>query len=185
MPWPSKKKPKPINSARNLVVWGLAILVAAVFIIWFLFNFSPRTDLSSECVSRVGYICQSQNITFFHGTVGINAAGAVPGNILVTVGQNTGINWISANFVFVPQGTSTTSGIPNISFINSPANTFYATTGLASEQTVSVYLPVNGTKSYVSIGTLVSGTIWAQYTTSSNQTPKNIQIAYISFIKAT
>lgn len=89
---------------------------------------------------------------------------------MLTLGQNTGIDWQSVDFVFVPQGTpSKSSGLPAISFTSYPANTAYSLTGLASGQITEVDLPVNGVSVPVTIGTYATGAIWVRYTTL-NQT---------------
>lgn len=103
------------------------------------------------------------------------------GVIYVTLGQNTGTNWTTANFVFVPQGTPNSAGIPAISFTSYPA---FHSNGLSSGLTLAAYLAVNNTKPPIAIGTTAVGSIWVQYTIASSTTPQYTQIAIVN-IKAT
>lgn len=151
--------------------WMAAIIMIIILVGFFigLPSFCPNPLLGSACVAQAGYLCQSPSYNH------------ITGNIAVTIGQNTGTRWTTANIVFVPQGTATTNGgIPAISFISYPANITYGSTGLISGQTVNIVLPV-GKQVYV--GTPATGSIWVQYTTQGNQTASYTQIAAIN-IKA-
>jgi hypothetical protein len=168
---PSRKH-KAQSAMEYLMTYGWAILIIAVVLgaLFSLGVFNGQNILGTACIASSGYYCQ--NPTYFHGTLA--ASPATAGNILVTVGQNTGQTWTTANFVFVPAGTPSTAGVPDISFNGipsgapQPANTAYALTGLISGQQVKVYLPNNALvgPATVTLGTSASGAIWAQYTTA-------------------
>ena len=94
------------------------------------------------------------------------------------MGQNTGTDWATANFVFVPVNTSMKSGRPDISFTSYPANIM--NNGLKSGQFIQMWLPINGVTPPVPVGTDTVGTIWVQYTTASNSNPTYAKMAYIA-----
>ena len=178
---PSRKH-KAQSAMEYLMTYGWAILIIAVVLgaLFSLGVFSGNTLLGNACIASSGYYCQ--NPQYLHGTLGTGAAG----NLIVTVGQNTGVNWATANFVFVPQGTATNGGVPTISFTSTPANTFNAVNGLVSGQTVSIYLPNNAITTAgatVTVGTAAQGAIWAYYTTATSSVPQYAQVASIN-IKA-
>jgi hypothetical protein len=186
---PSNRTRKAQSAMEYLMTYGWAILIIAVVLgaLFSLGVFSSSNLLGSACIASSGYLCQTP--TYVHGTV---ASGSTAGNILVTLGQNTGTNWATANFVFVPSGTAlTSSGLPSIRFnatAPTAANTAYAGTGLISGQQVQIYLPNNALGSLpspptVAVGTAATGAIWAQYTTASNPNAQYVQVATIN-IKA-
>jgi hypothetical protein len=143
-----------------LMTYGWAILIIAVVLaaLFALGIFNGSNLVTNACQASTGYLCQ--NAVFFHGIIGQGQAG----NILVTVGQNTGTAWVSANFVFVPQGTPYVGGLPSISFISYPANTILSNQGLQSGGIATVTLPVNGfITNQINIGQPLTGSIWAQY----------------------
>jgi hypothetical protein len=163
-----------------LMTYGWAILIIAV-VLGVLFNigvFNGAGALGTSCVAYSGFLCSSPILS--HTT----------GNLIVTIGQNTGTNWASANIVFVPQGSTTSGGVPQvssdpqISSFNS-MNTFNGGSvgGAAnvlgsfnSGQSQSVTL-VTGQNSGINTGTLVSGAIWAAYTVSGSSSVYYVQMA--------
>ena len=169
-----------------LMTYGWAILIIAVVLgaLFALGVFSGSGILGNACVASSGFLCQ--NPVYSHSN----------GEIFATLGQNVGTNWASANFIFVPQGTAISSGLPLL--ISSQAavtvngNDIYGGggsigTGVMSGQTVQVWLPVNTISTStstgsVNIGVPATGAIWAQYTTSS-KIVQYVQIATIN-IKA-
>jgi len=175
---PSNRRHKAQSAMEYLMTYGWAILIIAVVLgaLFSLGVFSSSNLLGTACIASSGYLCS--NPSYGHGTLGTYPAG----NIVVTVGQNTGTSWTTANFVFVPDGTSlTSSGVPNIAFTAYPANTQYATAGLISGQQVTIDLPVSGltAASTISVGTPTTGSVWAYYTTSSG-TPSYVQVATLN-----
>lgn len=146
-----------------------------IFAILFLtYSFTSISDGfgSTSCTAQSGYTCA--NSKYLSSTA----------DIAVTLGQNTGTNWASANFVFVPHGTHFSNNVPSISFTMYPANTLYSTSQLISGQAVVLYLPVNGVNAPIKVGTLATGTIWVAYTTTSSGPINYVQMASIN-IKAT
>ncbi|MGD0728918.1 MAG: hypothetical protein ABR981_02480 [Candidatus Micrarchaeaceae archaeon] len=113
-------------------------------------------SFTSACIAERGYYC---------GKLGI----ASNGTMVLTIAQNTSINWRTANFVFVPQGTSEgNGGFPIISFTSNPANTTYATTGLQSNSPIMLHLVITNVTLPLHSGIEISGSLWAQYTTLYN-----------------
>jgi len=144
------------SAMEYLMTYGWAILIIAVVLgaLFVLGVFNGSNISTSSCVAGPGFLCS--NPTYNHLTA----------NIVVTIGQETGVNWISANIVFVPQGTPNSQGIPMIAFNSMPANTYLATTsgGLQNGGEALLYLPVNSIIAPVAVGTPQTGTIWAYYT---------------------
>ena len=175
------KTRKAQSAMEYLMTYGWAILIIAV-VLGVLFNigvFNGAGALGTSCVAYSGFLCSSPILS--HTT----------GNLIVTIGQNTGTNWASANVVFVPQGGSTTSGgVPQVSSEPqvpgfSAGNTFngVAYNGAAnalgsfnSGQSQSITL-VTGQNSGINTGTLVSGAIWSAYTVSGSSSVYYVQMA--------
>jgi hypothetical protein len=160
-----------------LMTYGWAILVIAVVLsaLFALGLFSSNNLSGNSCIASPGYLCSGA--IYSHSDA----------NIIVGVGQSTGADWVTANFVFVPQGTPDANGVPAISFSSSPANTLLATSGMASGTIETLYLPANSIVPPVNVGSSIVGTIWAQYTytvTSGGITtvvgPSYVQIASLN-----
>jgi len=161
---------------RAVVYSIIIIIVLAVLIVYYLSKVSCQSVpgfycngvttnpfLGPDCFALSGYYCQ--NATYNHNN----------GNIVVSLGENTGTNWTSANFVFVASGSSLNSyGIPNISFSSPTANTLYYTIGLKTGQKVSLYLPYTGS---VNKGVTAAGDIWVKYIMVGANTATYVQIA--------
>jgi len=145
----------------------IIIIVASVIAFLSVPSWCGSSALENVCIAGSGYICQNHMYK--------------NGGVVVTLGQNTGTTWTSANFVFIPQGTPIKSGLPAISFTSYPANTLLASTGLKSGQTVLMYLPLNTTTE--PSGTVDIGAIWVQYTIQGSPTPQYAQMAAI-YLKA-
>jgi hypothetical protein len=144
-----------------LMTYGWAILIIAVVLgaMFSLGLFGGAGVLSTTCIADSGFLCQ--NLLYSHTT----------GNLIVTVGQYTGLNWGVAAVEFVPQGTPTNSiegtlisnfhsTSNSISFsIDSPAVVMqYLQNGGEATLTLPVSAPHN-----TLIGSTVSGTIWVAY----------------------
>ncbi|MFI5412718.1 MAG: hypothetical protein ACHQX1_02410, partial [Candidatus Micrarchaeales archaeon] len=110
---------------------------------------------------------------YMHGNAGI----------LVTVGQNTGVTWFTANIVFVPSNTpiSAATGLPiiftpqsSLAAIGNTPNGGTPIVGSGSQliqgQQATMWLPVINVFSPVPVGTPVTGAIWAEYTVQSQST---------------
>jgi hypothetical protein len=167
-------KSTTLGNKKTLIILSLSILIIGLIILGLssigIFSIPSGGLLSNQCIPSSEYLCTNQ--TYNHFT----------GNIIVTLEQKTGTSWSTANFVFVPQGTAFSQGVPNISFTSNPANTIYGTIGKGLEvgQNISISLPVTG---QINISTSATGAIWVEYTTATNKTPKYTQIALIN-IKA-
>lgn len=175
---PSKKH-KAQSAMEYLMTYGWAILIIAVVLgaLFSLGVFSGNTLLGNACIAASGYYCQ--NPTYLHTSAGI----------LVTLGQNSGTNWVAANFVFVPQGsTSGAGGIPNLlSTTNVVVTGNYpaAVTGsnsMISGQQVTLWLPVNGVTAPITVGTAATGAIWAEYQTGTSAVPGPLQYVQVATI---
>jgi hypothetical protein len=153
---------KAQSAMEYLMTYGWAILIIAV-VLGVLFSmgvFSGNNILGTACIARAGFLCQAP--TYGHAT----------GNIVVTVGQNTGTTWSSANFMFVTQSTPLSGGLPvtltPAAFTANAGNTMWTANGLNSGETISVTLPVNGVSgTTINVGTAATGAIWVQYTIST------------------
>ncbi len=146
---------KAQSAMEYLMTYGWAILIIAVVLaaLFALGVFNGSNLSGNSCQATPGFLCS--NPTYSH----TNA------NISVTLGQETGINWIGANFVFVPSATPFVSGVPAISFnAPGPANVTLYNTGLVSGAEATLNLSVNNTSFPVAVGSPIVGTIWAQYT---------------------
>jgi len=156
-----------INNNIKLISIAL-IIVLSVILVYGLFNFSGRNILPDVCTPTIGYVC---HISYYN---------RISGSISVFLGQNSGANWTTANFVFVPNGTQIVNYIPSISFIGYPSNSI---SNVKSGDTIKIWLPVNWINPPVVIGTPAKGTIWVQYTTCPNGQLQYAQIATI-YIRA-
>ncbi len=180
------KRIRAQSAMEYLMTYGWAILIIAVVLgaLFSLGVFSGSSLLGNACIASSGFLCS--NPVYFHGTL---APAATAGNILVTVGQNTGTAWSTVNVVFVPQGTAlgVGTGLPNVNFVGSNVVTGLANVilgGLVSGQQQTITLPVSGLTGTVAVGTAATGAIWAQYTTSTTgSSPQYVQLATIN-IKA-
>ena len=146
----NRKTIRAQSAMEYLMTYGWAILIIAIVLVaLFSLGVFSGQGLNTACIALSGYICS--NPIYSHST----------GNLIVTVGQATGTSWATANIVYVPQGTTTSSGVPSVTWSNPPGN--YLSSGLVSGQTASVTLYVSGA---VNTGTTADGSIWAQYTES-------------------
>jgi hypothetical protein len=153
----SKSTHKAQSAMEYLMTYGWAVLLIAV-VLTVLFSiglFNGNNVSPNLCQATPGFICTGA--VYSHSDA----------NIIVTIGQETGVNWIAANIVFVPQDTAySASGVPSISFTHSPANTVLYTSGLTNGEEIMLYLPVNSVTwnpQNVIVGTPISGGIWAFY----------------------
>ena len=161
------------SAMEYLMTYGWAILIIAVVMVaLFSLGILGGNPLGTSCLSQSGYICQSPVL---HS-----------GNFIVTVGQATGTNWLSANIFWVNQGSSASSstlagalctGTPSTS------NVFNTNGGVICANTNSIALNNGGTTSLTfssttatTVGATAAGQIWAVYTTSSGG-PYIVQLA--------
>jgi uncharacterized protein (UPF0333 family) len=166
MEWNILKKAKKAQSAMEyLMTYGWAILIIAIVLValYALGVFSGgASSLGTACISQTGFVCQ--NPVYSHST----------GNVMLTVGQASGINWVTANVAFIPTGTSVPSTPTSFPTGNAISG------GLASGNTASILLPVSANT--IAVGQTETGQIWAEYTTSSggSSTPYYAEIGTIT-----
>jgi hypothetical protein len=171
----NKRQIKAQSAMEYLMTYGWAILIIAVVLaaLFSLGVFNATAALGTACIADTGYYCGG--ITYSHAT----------GLIALTIGQNTGQNWATANIIFVPQGTpmlAGASGIPNVFTVLTGAVTAGDVAAVESNwvsgEQITLNNPLAGTAtSELSpntgapvttnpVGYSVSGTIWAAYTTT-------------------
>ncbi len=97
------------------------------------------------------------------------------GNLSVETGQDTGANWTNVYFAFVPQGTQVNNGIPDVSFA-SPHAVYLSNVYSGFGYNINLPISSQGT----SVGTKMSGGIWAKYMVSGNSTQQYLQITTIT-----
>lgn len=133
-----------------LMTYGWAILIISVVLgaLFSLGVFSGASLIGTECIASPGFYCSG--VSYSHST----------GNVLFTVGQSTGTNWVNTAFIYAPQGTASTSNAPSVTFANDIS-------GLYSGQTTTISWGVSSPGTSTSIGTIAAGSIWACYTTTS------------------
>ena len=158
------------SAMEYLMTYGWALLIISVVIVALVSIGIFNNPLGSTCIASEGYTCQ------------INQYSATTGNIVVTIGQDSGSTWTSANIVFVnnsAQSAVTASGLSSAQLTPMPsgdANTL--ANGLPSSVTTTVTLPASGT---VRVGSSISGYIWASYSTgTSNGATIQAQVAQIT-----
>ena len=149
-----------------VIIVGIVILVLFIVVLHNIV-FPPDISPSLACIAASGYYCN--NLVYNHSN----------GNMTMQIGQNAGINWTSANFVFIL--ASENQNNPEIYFDSANVNMTYSKTGLDQARIVNLRLPVSGP---VALGKIASGGLWVQYTTIENQTSRYVQIATIN-VKAT
>lgn len=166
MPAKGTRKELILKLGIVLLVFVVIILTSVIFILVNQNKPEISHNSTNPCTPLPGFTCG--NVIYLNST----------GTITLVLGQNTGLNWIASNFIYVPEGTPYIDGLPatfsTSAAVSDNGNTVYGTYeggGLLSGQTVPVTLPVNGvsTKGFAKlatplpIGTPSQGSIWAQY----------------------
>lgn len=175
------------------MTYGWAILIIAVVMVaLFSLGILGGSPLSTTCLPQSGYQCSG--VTYTHGA---SATAPYPaGNVVLTIGQTTGTNWLTANFFYVPQGTAQSGGVPTSipaggavyvgagacpTLANAGTGNAFCSGGTAAQfasgQTGAVSLGVSSPAT--NAGSSASGTIWASYTTSAGG-PYYVQVATIT-----
>jgi hypothetical protein len=151
------------SAMEYLITYGWAILIIAiVIVIAFTFSQNSGNPLQTACTPLPGFACNS--VTFLANR------GASPAQATFIVGQNTGVNWPTVTIYYITEANSssfTASGIPSQIYNKPNEVDAVIPGGLQSGQTaqVSIYSPPGITWG---VGTVLTGTIWAEYTTSTN-----------------
>ena len=156
------------SAMEYLMTYGWAILIIAIVLaaLFSLGVFGGGLGLPNACIAQSGFSCSSP--VYGHAT----------GNILVTIGQNTGASWVAANIIFANATTlSTITGgtWPTVPGSNAISNTI---TAWYSGSVQSVNIPVSPTTT--AIGTGVSGQLWARYQTVAAGTFYFTEIAVVT-----
>jgi len=154
--WIMPKTPpmwKAQGAMEYLATYGWALLMIAITlsILVSLGVFNGSSLNANGCIAVSGYLCRGA--LYDHTT----------GNIIATLGQNTGSNWLTANFVFVPAGTAFVAGLPAVSFYSPQANAILTGSGGLPSGIGQAYLYLSATGP-VNAGTPISGSIYAYYT---------------------
>jgi hypothetical protein len=175
-----------------LMTYGWAILIIAVVLaaLFSLGVFNGAAALGTACIASSGYYCGQ--VTYSHTT----------GLISLTIGQNTGQNWVTANMIFVPQGAPmSAAGIPNVfaaplTGVLAAPNQYDVILSWVSGEQITLNNAASGTASSDlspnlgapvttnPVGQSAAGTIWVAYTTTSGGTVQYAQIASLT-LKAT
>ncbi|MCL5100921.1 MAG: hypothetical protein M1122_03145 [Candidatus Marsarchaeota archaeon] len=150
------------SAMEYLMTYGWAILIIAVVLgaLSFLGIFNTGSIVPSVCTPTTPqFACSS----YVYG--GVGSTTPPPGNVLITLTQNTGTSWTSATAYFVPQSSeaSVESGT-SLSSINA-GNTISG--GMPSGQSITVTLPATGS---VNLNTGLQGYVWVSYTSSGGST---------------
>ena len=164
MPYYKKSKTnksKEVNSKSLTNKSNIMYLILLAFVIlfltvilpqWFYVGTSPPD--TGNCLANSEYKCLAWTYL------------GASGNVMLTLGQTTGTNWMTAEIYLIPQGTSVNySGIPISLSKPGMLNGNIITGGLASGSTTQVTLPLSNPGT--SPGVVNSGTIWAVYSTVS------------------
>jgi hypothetical protein len=146
------------SAMEYLMTYGWALLIISIVIIALVsigvFNGTP---LGTTCIASPGFTCQ------------VISYSQLSGNVVVTIGQDSGTTWTTANIVFVnlsQESSVVSSGLSGGQVVpmqaGGPANTI---TPLPSGLSVTLTLPAT---SPVRVGSGLSGYIWVSYTTGSS-----------------
>lgn len=122
---------------------------------------------AAPCLSQSGYLC---------GKPTLNSA---TNRLSLIVGQATGENWQSVNLIAIPANLSVTN--PSLLFNNTDETTI--SNGLASEQQISVSVPLSSFKTPITAGNGYQIAIWAQYNVSG-QTSQYYAFIGQTYLKA-
>jgi hypothetical protein len=95
------------------------------------------------------------------------------GIFTVAISQRSGYNWTSVTVLFVPKGAPYSNGVPILSW--SPPRAVNVTGGLLSNATKYVNIPIASGPS--SVGSNITGTIWAKYQITLGSTAKYANIS--------
>ncbi len=144
------------SAMEYLMTYGWALLIISIVIVALvsigIFNGSP---LGTTCIASPGFTCAIQTFSQANG------------NLTVTLGQDSGTPWSTANVVFVnasQESTVQSSGLTSALLSNNANNLI---SGLASGTTTTISLPVLA-PGQAHVGQGISGYIWVQYTTGSS-----------------
>jgi hypothetical protein len=95
------------------------------------------------------------------------------GVFTVAISQKSGYNWTSVTVLFVPAGAQYSNGVPVLSW--APPRAVNVTGGLLNGTTKYVNIPIGSGP--VSVGTNLTGTIWAKYQVTLASTPHYVNMS--------
>lgn len=145
------------SAMEYLMTYGWAILIIAIVLVaLFELGIFNGSTLPTTCVAQSGFVCSSPT---YNG-----------GDILVTLGQNSGSTYYSVNAIFL-NSTQLASFTSSRSFPSAPPQNTIATSMIPGA-TYSASIPTQISGS-APIGTGISGQIWISYATSSGGTATN------------
>lgn len=143
------------SAMEYLMTYGWALLIISIVVVALVsigvFNGNP---LGTTCIASPGFTCQ------------VSSYSQLTGNLVVTIGQDSGTAWSSANVVFVnasQEGTVQSSGLSTGQLTPGTSNTLPS--GLASGVTTTLTLPATPP---TRVGSGLSGYIWVSYATSAS-----------------
>lgn len=144
------------SAMEYLMTYGWAILVIAIVLVA-LFSLGVfGGHLSTACIAQSGFSCSGP--IYVHGNNGVNG-----GNVIVTVGQETGQGWTATNVIFL---NTTNLGLfqaaGNFGFAGAPGTNALGTLNSGGTATVTIPVSSNALGS-TALGTSISGTVWASY----------------------
>ncbi|MGD0728756.1 MAG: hypothetical protein ABR981_01635 [Candidatus Micrarchaeaceae archaeon] len=108
---------------------------------------SPGLVVNATCFGLYTYKCENP---VFNYTTGI---------LTIAISQSSGYNWTSVTVRFVPSNAIYSHGVPELSW--SPPGAVNVTGGLLNDTVRYVNIPI--TSGPVSVGTNITGSIWAKY----------------------
>ncbi len=153
---------------------NILYLVLLAFVIIFLTIILPRWFYVGTSSPDTGNCLANSEYECLYWTY-----SGVSGNVVLTIGQNTGTRWMAAEIYFVPQGAQVNnSGVPLL-LSNGILAGNTLSNGLVSGNMVRVTLPISNPET--TPGVVNSGAIWAVYSTSSVEPANYAKMATATF----
>jgi hypothetical protein len=103
--------------------------------------------INITCIGSSYYSCENPVFNYTTGT------------LTVAIRQSSGYNWTGVTVRFVPEGTTYSHGVPELSW--SPPQAVNVTGGMLNNTIRYVNMPI--TSGSVAVGTNITGSIWAKY----------------------
>ena len=151
------------SAMEYLMTYGWAILIIAIVLaaLFSLGVFSSSSFTGTTCIASSGFLCSNPVLH--------------DGNFIATIGQATGTTWTDGIFCFVPSGT--TMSTP--SAVSCPSSTYpgNAATSIPSGYSASETFTGVATPT---VGTTITGSIWAVYQTSNGGPIYTTQVATVT-----
>jgi len=159
----SKLRAFAVWLVTQIIVVGIVyLLVVIVTMLFAVGSFSSSVSITSACIPQTGFACT--NLVFSEGVLNI------------TIGQVTGQRWTAATFCFVPVNVTMSSNLKCPTGYET--GSYSIPGGLANGQAIPITFALSGVSTKP--GTIVSGTIWALYTTPGATSPTSAPIATVT-----